>query len=72
MSKIWDVDQRITAQLKESSIHAVLDRAIVRRCWSLMLKQCELQGMPCIALDLAPAGNQKIGWLVYSSNRSRI
>jgi hypothetical protein len=46
--------------------------AIVRRRWSLMLEQCELQGMPCIALDLAPAGNQKIGWLVYSSNRSRI
>ena len=67
VSEVWGVGRRITAQLKESGVHtaldlARLDPAMVRRRWSVVLERTvrELQGMACIALDLAPARKQEI------------
>ena len=61
------VGRRLTAQLKEGGVHTVLDLArlepsMVRRRWSVVLERTvrELQGMPCIALELAPARKQEI------------
>ena len=65
--EVWGVGRRIAAQLKESGIHTVLDLsrldpAMVRRRWSVVLERTvrELQGLPCIELELAPARKQEI------------
>ena len=67
VNEVWGVGRRITAQLKESGIQTVLDLArldpaMVRRRWSVVLERTvrELQGMPCIELELAPARKQEI------------
>ena len=67
VNEVWGVGRRITAQLKASGIHTVLDLArldpaMVRRRWSVVLERTvrELQGMPCIELELTPARKQEI------------
>jgi len=67
VSEVWGVGRRIARHLKESSIHTALDLArldpsMVRRRWSVVLERTvrELQGMPCIALELVPASKQEI------------
>jgi DNA polymerase V len=67
VNEVWGVGRRLTAQLRESGIHtardlARLDPGMVRRRWSVVLERTvrELQGMPCIALELAPARKQEI------------
>ena len=67
VSEVWGVGQRIAQQLKASGIHTVLDLArlepsMVRRRWSVVLERTvrELQGMPCIALELVPASKREI------------
>jgi len=67
VNEVWGIGQRLTAQLKESGVHTVLDLArlepsMVRSRWSVVLERTvrELQGMPCIALELAPARKQEI------------
>ena len=64
---VWGVGRRIAAQLHEGDVHTVLDLArldpaTVRRRWSVVLERTvrELQGMPCIALDDAPAPKKEI------------
>jgi len=65
--EVWGVGRRIEAQLKEGGIHtaldlARLDPAMVRRRWSVVLERTvrELQGLACIALELAPARKREI------------
>ena len=67
VNEVWGIGQHLTAQLKESAVHTVLDLArlepsMVRSRWSVVLERTvrELQGMPCIALELAPARKQEI------------
>lgn len=67
VNEVWGVGRRLTAQLSESGIHTALDLArlepsMVRRRWSVVLERTvrELQGMPCIALELASARKQEI------------
>ncbi|NDP64562.1 Y-family DNA polymerase [Polaromonas sp.] len=67
VNEVWGVGRRLTAQLSESGIHTALDLArlepsLVRRRWSVVLERTvrELQGMPCIALELASARKQEI------------
>ena len=65
--EVWGVGRRLAAQLGESGVHTALDLArlepgMVRRRWSVVLERTvrELQGMPCIALELATARKQEI------------
>jgi len=67
VEEVWGVGRRIAAQLHEGGVHTVLDLArldpaTVRRRWSVVLERTvrELQGMPCIALDDAPAPKKEI------------
>ena len=67
VQEVWGVGRRIAAQLHEGGVHTVLDLArmdpaTVRRRWSVVLERTvrELQGMPCIALDDAPAPKKEI------------
>lgn len=67
VNEVWGVGRRLTAQLRESGIHTALDLArlepgMVRRRWSVVLERTvrELQGMPCIGLELSPARKQEI------------
>jgi DNA polymerase V len=67
VSEVWGVGRRIAQQLRASCIHTALDLArlepsMVRRRWSVVLERTvrELQGMPCIALELVPASKQEI------------
>ena len=67
VNEVWGVGRRLAAQLRESGVHTVLDLArlepsMVRSRWSVVLERTvrELQGMPCIALELAPARKQEI------------
>ncbi|NMM80894.1 DNA polymerase V subunit UmuC [Acidovorax sp. SRB_14] len=67
VEEVWGVGRRIAAQLHEGGVHSVLDLlrmdpATVRRRWSVVLERTvrELQGMPCIALDDAPAPKKEI------------
>ena len=67
VEEVWGVGRRIAAQLYEGGVHTVLDLArldpaTVRRRWSVVLERTvrELQGMPCIALDDAPAPKKEI------------
>ena len=57
VNEVWGVGRRIAAQLSESGIHTVLDLAMVRRRWSVVLERTvrELQGLACIELELPPA-----------------
>jgi DNA polymerase V len=67
VNEVWGVGRQITKQLMQSGINTVLeltrlDPAMVKRRWSVMLERTvrELQGMPCIDLDHAPAHKQEI------------
>ena len=67
VNEVWGVGRRIAAQLVASGIHtaldlARLDPAMVRGRWSVVLERTvrELQGLACIALELAPARKQEI------------
>ncbi|MDO8768537.1 MAG: Y-family DNA polymerase [Burkholderiaceae bacterium] len=67
VNEVWGVGRRITQQLTHAGIHtaldlARLDPATVRRGWSVILERTvrELQGMPCIDLDHAPAPKKEI------------
>jgi DNA polymerase V len=67
VNELWGVGRRLAAQLRESGVHTVLDLArleprMVRSRWSVVLERTvrELQGMPCIALELAPVRKQEI------------
>ena len=64
---VWGVGPRIGAQLRDAGVNtaldlARLDPASVRRRWSVVLERTvrELQGMPCIDLDDAPAPKREI------------
>ena len=65
--EVWGVGRRLTAQLNEGGIRTALelsrlDPAMVRRRWSVVLERTvrELQGLPCIELELVPARKQEI------------
>jgi len=67
VNEVWGVGRRLTAQLNAGGIHtalalARLDPAMVRRRWTVVLERTvrELQGLPCIELELAPARKQEI------------
>jgi DNA polymerase V len=67
VNEVWGVGRQITKQLTQSGINTVLDLvrldpAMVKRRWSVMLERTvrELQGLPCIDLDHAPAPKQEI------------
>jgi DNA polymerase V len=67
VNEVWGVGRQITKQLTQAGIHTVLDLvkldpAMVKRRWSVMLERTvrELQGMPCIDLDHAPAPKEEI------------
>ena len=67
VDEVWGVGRRIGAQLVEAGICNVLDLArmepaTVRRRWSVVLERTvrELQGMPCVQLDDAPAPKKQI------------
>ena len=67
VGEVWGVGRRIGAQLQGAGIQTVLDLkmldpATVRRRWSVVLERTvrELQGMPCIGFDEAPAPKQEI------------
>lgn len=64
---VWGVGPRIGAQLRDAGVGtaldlARLDPASVRRRWSVVLERTvrELQGMPCIELEDAPAPKREI------------
>ena len=64
---VWGVGPRIGAQLRDVGVLtaldlARLDPASVRRRWSVVLERTvrELQGMPCIDLEDAPAPKREI------------
>ena len=65
--EVWGVGSRIGAQLQESGIKTVLDLkmldpAMVRRRWSVVLERTvrELRGMPCIAFEEETAAKKEI------------
>lgn len=67
VGEVWGVGHRIAAQLRACGVHTVLDLArldppTVRRRWSVVLERTvrELQGMPCVGLDDAPAPKKEI------------
>ena len=67
VNEVWGVGRRITRQLTTGGIHtalelARLDPTTVRRNWSVVLERTvrELQGLPCIDLDHAPAPKKEI------------
>ncbi|RYF80350.1 MAG: DUF4113 domain-containing protein, partial [Comamonadaceae bacterium] len=64
---VWGVGRRIGEQLRTAGVQtaldlARLDPATVRARWSVVLERTvrELQGMPCISLDDAPAAKREI------------
>jgi DNA polymerase V len=67
VGEIWGVGRRLARQLQDAGVHnaqalAQLDPATVRRRWSVVLERTvrELQGMPCIRLEHAPAPKHEI------------
>ncbi|SCX53294.1 Y-family DNA polymerase [Variovorax sp. EL159] len=67
VGEVWGVGRRIGEQLREGGVItaldlAHLDPATVRRRWSVVLERTvrELQGLPCIDLDDAPAPKKEI------------
>lgn len=67
VGEVWGVGPRIAKQLREEGVRTVLDlarmdTATVKRRWSVTLEKTvrEVQGMPCVDLDDAPAPKQQI------------
>jgi DNA polymerase V len=67
VGEVWGVGRRIGAQLQQAGVHSVLDLSrmdpsMVRSRWGVVLERTvrELQGVPCIALDDAPAPKKEI------------
>ena len=67
VNEVWGIGRQITKELTQAGIHTVLDLvrldpAMVKRRWSVILERTvrEMQGMPCIDLDHAPAPKQEI------------
>ncbi|BEP50501.1 Y-family DNA polymerase [Variovorax sp. V116] len=67
VGEVWGVGRRIGDQLREGGITTALelsrlDPATVRRRWSIVLERTvrELQGLPCIEMDDAPAPKKEI------------
>ena len=67
VGEVWGVGRRIGAQLIDAGICNVLDLtrmdpATVRRRWNVVLERTvrELQGMPCVQLEDAPAPKKQI------------
>jgi DNA polymerase V len=67
VNEVWGVGPRISKQLNEAGINTVLefarlDAATVRRRWSVVLERTvrELNGIPCIDLEDAPANKKEI------------
>jgi DNA polymerase V len=67
VGEVWGVGPRIAKQLREEGVHTVLDlarmdTATVKRRWNVTLEKTvrEVQGMPCVNLDDAPAPKQQI------------
>ena len=67
VGEVWGVGRRIGAQLVDAGVKTVLDLtrldpATVRQRFSVVLEKAvrELQGIPCIGLDDAPAPKQQI------------
>ncbi|NBS03595.1 MAG: Y-family DNA polymerase, partial [Rhizobiales bacterium] len=67
VGEVWGVGRRISKQLTEGGIKTVqdlvrMDVATIRKGWSVVLERTvrELQGIPCIGLDDAPAPKKEI------------
>ena len=67
VGEVWGIGPRIADQLRALGVRNVLDAArldpaTVRRRWSVVLERTvrELQGMPCIDLEDAPAPKREI------------
>ncbi len=67
VTDVWGVGRRIGAQLIDAGVLTVLDLtrldpALVRRRWNVVLERTvrELQGMPCVQLEDAPAPKKQI------------
>lgn len=67
VNEVWGVGRKMTRQLTQSGVNTVLDlvrldTAMVRSRWGVVLERTvrELQGMPCIDLEHAPAPKQEI------------
>ncbi len=67
VGEVWGVGRRISAQLNDHGITTALqlaqmDPVVARRRWSVVLERTvrELQGMPCIAFEDAPAAKKEI------------
>ena len=67
VGEVWGVGRRISKQLTDGGIKTVqdlvrMDVATVRKGWSVVLERTvrELQGIPCIGLDDAPAPKKEI------------
>jgi DNA polymerase V len=67
VGEVWGVGRRISKQLTDGGIKTVqdlvrMDVATIRKGWSVVLERTvrELQGIPCIGLDDAPAPKKEI------------
>lgn len=67
VGEVWGVGRRIGAALQDAGVRTVLDLvrsdpATIRRRWGVVLERTvrELQGMPCVGLDDAPAPKKEI------------
>ncbi len=67
VGEVWGVGRKIGAQLNDAGVRTVLDLvrsdpATIRRRWGVVLERTvrELQGLPCIGLDDAPAPKKEI------------
>ena len=67
VGEVWGIGRRISKQLAEGGIKTVqdlvrMDPATIRRGWSVVLERTarELQGIPCIGLDDAPAPKKEV------------
>jgi len=67
VGEIWGVGRRIGSRLKEAKVNTVwdflqLEASIVRQNFGVVLERTwrELHGVPCIALEHAPASKQEI------------
>jgi DNA polymerase V len=67
VGEVWGVGRKIGAALQEAGVRTVLDLVrsdpvTIRRRWGVVLERTvrELQGMPCIGLDDAPAPKKEI------------
>lgn len=67
VGEVWGIGRRISKQLTDGGIKTVqdlvrMDVATIRKGWSVVLERTvrELQGIPCIGLDDAPAPKKEI------------